>query len=228
MNREDWEVADANPLGELFDPKAALSISEHFRPHWSQAGAIVFITFRSADSIPQEVLERWEREKQEWMRRHDCSQDRHWSAVLPTLAPNLRHQFQQEFNRCREDFLDTSHGDCVLRRPELAKIIADALLHFDGVRYRMGDFIVMPNHAHLLAAFASEEALVAQCYSWLHYSARNINLALGRKGKFWQQEPFDHLVRSPEQYLYLRDYIRNNAKKAALPPGQYLYRKYSG
>ena len=43
--------------GELFDPKADLSISEHFRPHWSQSGAIVYITFRTADSIPQQVLD---------------------------------------------------------------------------------------------------------------------------------------------------------------------------
>ncbi len=50
---------DPSELGELFDPKADLSICEHFRPHWSQAGAIVFITFRTADSIPQEVLHRW-------------------------------------------------------------------------------------------------------------------------------------------------------------------------
>ena len=83
---------------ELFDPKADLSISEHFRPHWSQAGAIVFITFRTADSIPQEVLDRWEREKHDWMRRHNCPIDRHWSEVLPTLDPPIRDQFKKEFN----------------------------------------------------------------------------------------------------------------------------------
>jgi len=213
-------------LGELFDPKAELSISEHFRPHWSQAGAIVFITFRTADSIPQDVLDRWEREKHVWMGRHDCPIDRHWSKVLPTLDPLLQDQFKIEFNRCREDFLDTGHGACVLRKPEFAKIVADTLLHFDGERYRMGDFIVMPNHAHLLASFPSEEALVAQCDSWLHYSAWKINLALKQKGKFWQQEPFDHLVRSPGQYEYLRRYIRDNGAKAQLSENEYLYREY--
>ena len=221
-------MTELTRLGELFDPKAELSISEHFRPHWSQAGAIVFITFRTADSIPEEVLKRWEREKQDWMRRHDCPVDRHWSEVLPTLDPPLRDQFKKEFNRCREDFLDTCHGECVLRKPELAKIVAKTLLHFDGKRYRMGDFIVMPNHVHLLASFASEDAMEAQCDSWLHYSAWQINLALEQKGKFWQQEPFDHLVRSPQQYEYLRMYIRDNGTKAGLPPNEYLYREYLG
>jgi type I restriction enzyme R subunit len=54
-------------LGELFDPTAEFSIEETCRPHWSQAGAIVFVTFRTADSIPKNVVERWNREKQNWM-----------------------------------------------------------------------------------------------------------------------------------------------------------------
>ncbi|UUO04859.1 hypothetical protein M4951_15850 [Blastopirellula sp. J2-11] len=217
---------DSIRLGSLFDPQSELSIREHVRPHWSQAGAIVFITFRTADSIPQEVLRRWEREKQGWLQRHGCSPDRYWSEVLPTLDPALQFEFKKTFQRSREKFLDRCQGECVLRKPELAQIIAQTLLHFDGQRYRMGDFIVMPNHVHLLAVFASQDALTAQCDSWLHYSARQINLALGRKGKFWQQEPFDHLVRSTEQYDYLRTYIRDNGTHAGLPKSDYYYHRY--
>jgi len=210
------------PLGELFDPQAPLAISEHFRPHWSQAGAVVFITFRTADSIPRDVLQRWEREKNAWI-VNNAGTEKSWRQALSELTPDLRSRFKKHFNRCREDFLDTCQGRCVLRRPKMAKIVADAMLFFDGDRYRMGDFIVMPNHVHLLASFASEDACVAQCDSWLHFTARQINLELGQSGKFWQQEPFDHLVRSSEQYEYLRDYIRDNGKKAGLRDGDYLH-----
>ena len=215
-------------LGELFDPKADFFVHEHFRPHWSQAGAVVFITFRTHDSIPREVLQRWEREKQEWLRRRGHDAAEHWSVVLPRLTEKDRADFQKEFRRCREEFLDTCHGRCLLRRRELAQIVADSLLYFDGQRYRMGDFIVMPNHAHLLAAFAAAEAMKAECDSWLHYTAIQINKAIEEKGKFWQQEPFDHLVRSAEQYDYLRRYIADNPHKAGLEPGEYLYRRYDG
>ena len=116
----------------------------------------------------------------------------------------------------------------MLRRPELARIVADSLLYFDANRYRMGDFVVMPNHVHLLVVFGSEDALKGQCDSWLHFTAVQINRALGEKGKFWQQEPFDHLVRSPEQYDYLRQYIADNPRKAGLQPGEYLLRRYPG
>ncbi len=215
-------------LGEIFDPKAELLIHEHCRPHWSQAGAVVFITFRTQDSIPDEVLERWEREKQEWLRLRGHDSVKHWSVIVPTLTEKERADFQKNFNRCREEFLDTCHGRCLLRRPDLAQIVADSLLHFDGQRYRMGDFVVMPNHVHLLAAFATAEAMKDQCDSWLHYTAFQINKAIGEKGKFWQQEPFDHLVRSLEQYEYLRHYIADNPHKAGLRSGEYLYRRYNG
>ena len=218
---------DRSMLGEVFDPKAELLIHEHCRPHWSQAGAIVFITFRTHDSIPREVIDRWDREKQDWVKRQGLAMaGQHWSRVIKSLSDADQVRFNREFDRCREDTLDTCHGECVLRRPELAQIIADSLLHFDGERYRMGDFIVMPNHVHLLAAFGTPELLGEQCDSWLHYTAFLINKKLGRKGKFWQQEPFDHVVRSPEQYEYLRDYIRDNPIKAGLKASEYLYRRY--
>ena len=56
-------------LGEIFDPKAELFVAEGIRPHWSQAGAIVFVTMRARDSIPKEVLRRWDHEKNDWMQR---------------------------------------------------------------------------------------------------------------------------------------------------------------
>jgi type I restriction enzyme R subunit len=215
-------------LGELFDPKAETHIYEHCRPHWSQAGTVVFITFRLADSIPSEVLNRWDREKQEWLRVRGYDSRIDWQTLLPQLKESDRGDFLREFNRCREDFLDTCHGSCVLRQPNLAKNVSDSLLHFDGQRYRMGDFVVMPNHVHLLTLFASEAALKIQCDSWLHYTAFQINPLIGSKGKLWQQEPFDHLVRSIEQYDYLRDYIRKNPEKANLRVGEYTYRRYDG
>ncbi|MFO0872189.1 MAG: transposase [Pirellulales bacterium] len=152
----------------------------------------------------------------------------HWHQLLPLLTEEQRHAFDLHFHRCRETKLDECLGACVLRRPELAQIVAEALLHFDGERYRMGDFVVMPNHVHLLAAFPSPEIMERQLASWLRFTATRINRLLEHSGHFWQQEPFDHLIRSPEQYDYLRQYIADNPRKAGLRPGEFLYRKYTG
>ena len=212
-------------LGECFDPNGELLISERCRPHWLQARAVVFITFRTYDSIPREVIDRWEREKK--MAAATRLGSRRALVCDRRNAPRKGSGCLSEmFVRCRENFLDTCHGRCLLRRPELARIVADSLLHFDGQRYRMGDFIVMPNHVHLLAAFPTPEAMKGQCESWLHYTAFQINQVIHEKGKFWQQEPFDHLVRNPNQYEYLRRYIAENPLKAGLKSGQYYYRRF--
>lgn len=114
---------------------------------------------------------------------------------------------------------------CHLRNPEYSKIVADSLMYFDRERYQMGDFVVMPNHVHLLAVFPSADLMEKQFDSWLHFTATQINRRTGERGHFWQQEPFDHLVRSVEQYEYLREHIRDNPIKAGLSEGEFYYRR---
>ncbi len=40
-------------------------------PHWRQNGCTYFVTYRMADSIPERVLNQWEREKLHWLSLHD-------------------------------------------------------------------------------------------------------------------------------------------------------------
>lgn len=215
-------------LGEAFDPNAEFSIESRIRPHWSQAGAVVFVTFRTHDSIPADVIYRWQRENVEWLLAKGIACEGKLEAAIEKLVEQDRKAFQKHFRRVREMFLDTCHGKCLLRRENLAKIVADSLLHFDGERYRMGDFVVMPNHVYLLAVFFEEQQMRKQFDSWLHWTARQINLATGGSGHFWQEEPFDHLMRSLKQYEYLREYIADNPRKAGLKPGEYFYYRYQG
>ncbi|TWT56265.1 hypothetical protein CA85_44470 [Allorhodopirellula solitaria] len=187
-------------IGELFDPNAEFSIRETCKPHWSQAGAVVFITFRTADSIPKEVIHRWHREKCDWLVRRGYMRPEQddWKQVVEEIPSEEAHQFRRQFLKARESCLDDCHGRCVLRDPQCSGAVADSLLKFDGDRYSMGDFVVMPNHVHFLAAFATEQTMGRQCTSWMHYTAHIINGFLDQSCRFWQPDPFDHLVRSPE------------------------------
>ena len=45
-------------------------------------------------------------------------------------------------------YLDTGRGDCWLQRPEVAAMVAGALRHFEGQRYSLSAWVVMPNHVH--------------------------------------------------------------------------------
>ena len=91
------------------------------------------------------------------------------------------------------------------------------------VRYCLTDFVVMPNHVHLLAAFKDGTQMLAQCESWKRFTARKINARLKTKGRFWQPDAFDHLVRSEEQFRFLRRYIADNPIRAKLGNGEFVY-----
>jgi REP element-mobilizing transposase RayT len=125
-------------------------------------------------------------------------------------------QYHNRFTTRWHESLDASHGASVLCQPEIADIVANSLLHFDGDRYEMLDFVIMPNHVHLLATFPDKAAMIDQCDSWKHFTARRINATLGLQGRFWQQDAFDHLVRHEGQFRRLRDYIAQNPVKAGL------------
>ena len=177
--------------------------------------------------MPAPVVCAWLAERDAWLRQHGVDPSRPgWKTLLNDLPLERRRDYRRYVSDRWSDHLDELHGACVLRRPELAAIVGKSLRHFDEDRYCLSDFVVMPNHVHILVAFLTEEAMLAQCESWKHYTAVRINGLLGRKGRFWEQDAFDHLVRSPEEFERLRQYIAENPRRAGLQAGEYLhYRK---
>lgn len=208
----------------FLDKKEELLKTSARLPHWAQDLTLVYVTFRTADSIPLSVIESWEREKTDWIRNRGYKLLSSMDDSIAQMTKDERFRFACCFNRKREDLLDECLGRCLLRNPAIASIVSDTLLYFDGIRYEMGDFVIMPNHVHLFAAFQDAKQMESTFYSWLHYSARKINKYLGERGHFWRSEPFDHLIRSNSQLNYIREYIKNNPVKARLNEGEFLYR----
>ena len=207
----------------FFDPRSDYSIFERRLPHWTQAGVVCFITWRTNDSIPADVLERWRHERSQWLRQHAINpRATDWRQRLRELDPERQKEFFETFSTKWNRELDVGHGACVLKAPDVARIVAESLHKFDGDRYELTDFVVMPNHIHLLAAFRNEESMLEQCEGWKHYQAVQINRAVGSKGRFWQQDGFDHLVRSAEQFEHFRRYIAENPRKARLSAGEFI------
>jgi type I restriction enzyme R subunit len=209
---------------QVFDPRQDYSVIERRLPHWSQAGTISFITWRTWDSIPESILQAWLAERDSWLKHHSIDPTApDWRLRLRFLDPVLLREFQLLVSNRWNEHIDACHSACVLRRPELSKIVAESLRHFDGQRYDLTDFVVMPNHVHVLVAFPHEAAMLQQCESWKHFTATQINRALRCKGRFWQQDGFDHLVRSVEQFEYFRRYIAENPVRANLRVGEYVH-----
>jgi putative transposase len=208
---------------QLFDPAEEVAIVERNLPHWSQAGAIAFITFRTQDSMPKAIVEQWIADRDAWLKANGIDPRCNWGSELKKLDRSHVKGFRDAlWNRWHES-LDACYGACELRRPALAQIVADSLRHFDEQRYLLLDYVVMPNHVHVLCSFPNEKGMLEQCDSWKHYTAVQINRRLAQKGRFWQQDAFDHLVRSEEQFQYLRRYISANPERARLRVGEYLH-----
>jgi putative transposase len=210
---------------ELFDPAEEYVVRRGVLPHWYQPGVTYFVTFRTEDSVPQSLLRAWHRRRDEWLRRHDIDPSRaNWRALL-SATPEVDREYHTRFTRAFMGYLDHGYGACVLRQPRVAQIVADSLQHFDGERYDLSDFVVMPNHVHLLVCLLGDTKIEAQSHSWKKFTAGELNRLLGRRGRFWQEESFDHLVRSDDQHEYLQKYIAENPIKAGLREGEYLYWK---
>ncbi len=186
---------------QCFDPKQDHTIAWKRLPHWAQAGTVCFITWRTADSLPKEVIGRLNQRRQEILREQLGSTgisvagatelrrrvapaariptaelaDTDWKQALAKLPPALRGKLHWLLFTVWGEQLDAAAGACVLRKPELSEIVMKSLLHFDNDRYVLTDAVVMPNHVHLLVAFREEDMLLTQCTSWKHYTAVQIN-----------------------------------------------------
>ena len=190
--------ARAKVLGDALGARASrppFSIhSRGYLPHWEATETVQSVTFRLGDSLPQALLDSWQQE----FRQH------------PPGRPEV------ERRKRIEKALDAHHGECHLRRPEIATLVEEALLHFDGARYRLHAWTIMPNHVHVVFAPLRGETLSAILHSWKSFTAKEANRRLGRGGTFWQEEYFDRMIRDETHYLAACAYVDENPVKAGL------------
>ena len=211
---------------ELFDPAYDVRITAGKLPHWYQPGVTYFVTFRTEDSLPRQVAETWHRRRDDWLRRRRINPiSKTWRESLHRLPLDKQRQYHKLFSEEYLTLLDKGWGKCVLKQSELAAKVVSSLNHFDGERYHLGDCVVIPNHVHLLVGLVGDTEIERQCHSWKKFSAGEINRALGRDGRFWQEESFDHLVRSPESFERFQRYIADNGPGAGLAPNEYVYQR---
>jgi REP element-mobilizing transposase RayT len=115
-----------------------------------------------------------------------------------------------------DDALDRGLGKCWLRDSEVAAIVEDALLHFDGERYALLAWCIMPNHVHVMLETRQGHPLTSVIRSWKTCSSRLANLHLRRSGEFWAPDYFDRFVRDERHYRAAIAYIEENPVKAGL------------
>ncbi len=166
--------------------------SRGYLPHFDGTAIPQFITIHLADSIPQKVIKRWQEE-------------------LKSL------KYEQErilVQRRIEKYLDQGYGEAYLKHTSVATMVQGSLLKFDGTRYRLLAWVVMPNHVHSLMTRVDNCELKDILHSLKSYTAHEANKMLHRRGQFWMEDYFDRYIRNQEHFRKTVQYIENNPVKA--------------
>jgi REP element-mobilizing transposase RayT len=179
--------------------KRTLWHSRGYLPHFESPEATQHVTFHLADSLPQSVLQRLEEE-------------------LKTLPAEKR---SVERRKRVDAWMDAGHGSCVLREAGVAEMVQGSLLGFDGARYRLLAWVVMPNHVHVLFEPIGGWSVAEIVAGWKKFTARKIcdfRRAGGAAalGPVWHREYWDRFIRDRGHFEDVVEYIRMNPVKAGL------------
>lgn len=180
--------------------------SRGYIPHYDGGDMYQVITYRLADSLPKEKL-------------------RELDVQLQGVAPgDVRTVRRKRI----EGWLDSGYGCCILQDPVCAHIVIEAWKYFDGVRYDLAAWVVMPNHVHVLAYFRDGWPMGKVVNSWKSYTARQINRIMRDNGKapvmsdgrsntgLWQRGYWDRYIRSETHFENTIRYIVHNPITAGL------------
>jgi len=177
-------------------------------PHWEAPKSIYLVTFRLADSLPAGWLHKIKIERQaaiEEARRHGAT-------ILVAEEKRIRRLFSQR----TEEYLDKGSGSCSLANSAHAEVVAGALCHFAGVRYKLYAWCVMPNHVHVVFQPHPGFSLAEIVHSWKSFTAHKIKSASAPGEGLWQREYYDHLIRDGKQFARAVRYVAENPERAGL------------
>jgi len=118
--------------------------------------------------------------------------------------------------RLIDERLDAGAGACWLGRADVAALVQDALLHFDGNRYRLLAWCLMPNHVHVIIEIVDTHSVSDTVRGWKSFTARRANEILGRSGSFWHPDYFDRYMRNAGHLERTIAYVENNPVTAGL------------
>ena len=104
----------------------------------------------------------------------------------------------------------------------MRSIVLGCCLHDDGEKFNLRVAVVMPEHVHIIfTPMVDHEAMevcsLAEIMNGIKgSSAHAINKALRRRGRVWQPESFDHVVRSSEGLDAKIQYVLENPVRRGL------------
>jgi putative transposase len=190
-------------------------------PHIQPPNASYFVTFRLAGSLPKEVIIRLKNKQQELERELEKIEDN------TEREKKLRSARTKHF-KVFDEYLDKVHtGPFWLKNENVASVVSQALHFFNGKKYDLIAYTIMPNHVHMVFYVGRDSVSPRRLgespyivtdilHSIKKYTALQANRILRRSGQFWQHESYDHIVRNRSELTRIVTYILNNPVNAGL------------
>ena len=105
----------------------------------------------------------------------------------------------------------------LFQRTETADLLVATLLRYrDAGEFLLHEFVVMPNHIHLLLSVDDDHAIVRV----VQLIKGGFSFAMGKAGlklkAVWQPSYYEHRVRDVEEYGRMRAYIHDNPVRRGL------------
>ncbi len=202
----------------FFDPEKETIKNRDNLPHWFQENVTYAVSFRLGDSLAQSVILEY-RDKKESLTK--SAQRAHEQGNLE-LAQSFEKQLDDCYREHIESHLDKGYGECHMNDPQIAQVVSDAITHFDGERYDLASWCVMPNHVHLIIRPKEGHSLSDILHSIKSFSAKEANRILKRDGEFWQSESYDRIIRDQVEFANQQNYLLTNPEKANISNWKWL------
>jgi putative transposase len=199
----------APPSSSFLAPKELVRRNNRgYLPHWDQSGATYFVTFRLADAIPEEARKNIELEQWDIVRTAE--------QLKRPLSASEQSRLDHLYSVKIDELLNAGHGECHLANAKCARVVAETFEKFNGERYLLYAWCVMPNHVHAVLRASPGHDLSSILHSWKSFTAKECNKVLAREGEFWQRESFDRIVRNRADFEQRVQYTLHNPVVAGL------------
>jgi putative transposase len=157
-----------------------------YLPHFDANTLLQHIVFRTAGSLPKHVVDQ-----------------------AASASPEFKRGLMDQA-------LDFSSEGFLFDDPVFADIMQNALRFFDGDRYDLQAWCIMPNHVHVVLVTDHDVLLGEIVRSWKRFVTRQINIARGRAGDVFAKDYFDRFIRNLQQAETAIHYVEANPVRAGL------------
>jgi putative transposase len=166
-----------------------------YLPHFDVKGIVQHVVLCTKDALSQHVVE-----------------------ALSECDPTQRR-------RMADETLDRSRDGNLFCDATCAAAFEEQLLHFDGERYDVLAWCIMPNHIHVVMCMLGSETLGQVVRSWKVLTTSAINRHFATTGPVFAKDYFDRFMRNGSQTERTLFYVENNPVAAGfcVEPAQWRF-----